>query len=186
MDVALVLLTPLWLLWPAMVSNSFAAIFGGGTPMDFGRSWKGNRVLGDGKTWRGFVSGIVFSVLVGIAQIVLSEPFSTTHFGLGSYEEAIPYFILISTGALLGDCLGAFVKRRLGIPRGGKAPGLDQYDFFVVAVLFAFISKPGWFVSYFIADYFWLGTIFLIFLIPLLHRLSNIIGYKLGRKHVPW
>lgn len=186
MDIALVLLTPLWLLWPAMVSNSFAAIFGGGRPMDFGRSWKGNRILGDGKTWRGFFAGIVLSILVGIAQMIISEPFSATHFGFGTYEEAIPFFALISVGALLGDCAGAFVKRRLGIPRGGKAPVLDQFDFFVFAIMFAYVAKPDWFVSYFIDDYFWLGTVFLILLIPVLHRAFNIIGYKLGRKHVPW
>lgn len=169
-----------------MVSNSFAAIFGGGLPMDFGRSWRGKRIFGDGKTWRGFIAGIVLSILVGIAQMILSEPFSETHYGFGTYEEAVPYFAVISVGALLGDCTGAFIKRRLGIPRGGKAPGLDQYDFFVVAILFAFLAKPDWFVSYFVSDYFWLGTIFLILLIPVLHRLFNIIGYKLGRKHVPW
>lgn len=186
MDIVLALLTPLWLLWPAMVSNSFAAIFGGGLPMDFGKSWKGRRIFGDGKTWRGFIIGIFLSVLVGIAQMILSEPFSANHYGFGSYEEAIPYFVLISAGALLGDCMGAFVKRRLDIPRGGKAPGLDQYDFFIIAVLFAFIVKMDWFVRYFVDDYFWLGTAFLIILIPVLHRLFNIIGYKLGRKHVPW
>ncbi len=34
----LIQLTPLWLLFPAMTSNSWAVIFGGGAPMDFGRS----------------------------------------------------------------------------------------------------------------------------------------------------
>jgi len=30
---------------------------------------------------------------------------------------------------MLGDMLGAFIKRRLSIPRGGRAIGLDQLDF---------------------------------------------------------
>jgi len=186
MDYALVLLTPLWLLWPAMVSNSFAALVGGGTPMDFGRSWKGKRLLGDGKTWRGFFGGLFLSVLVGIAQMILAEPFSPTRFGFGEFGEGIPLIMIMVTGSLLGDCGGAFVKRRLGIARGGKAPVLDQYDFLLGAIILLVIARPDWVAKYFVSDYFWAGTIFLLVLIPVLHRIFNIIGYKLGRKNVPW
>lgn len=155
--------------------------------MDFGKSWKGKRILGDGKTWRGFISGMILGILVGIAQMILSDPFSSSHFGFGNtYAEAVPLISVLVIGALLGDCLGAFIKRRLGIPVGGKAPVLDQYDFAIVAVISSLIFYSAWFIDYFISNDFWIGSIFLIILIPVLHRLFNIIGYKLGKKHVPW
>ena len=155
--------------------------------MDFCKSWKGKRILGDGKTWRGFIGGIILSILVGVAQMILSDPFSPTHFGFGrTYAEGIPLIAVLVIGAMLGDCLGAFVKRRKGIPVGGKAPVLDQYDFAIVSVVFALVFYTSWFIDYFISDYFWIGSILLIALIPVLHRIFNIIGYKLGKKHVPW
>ncbi|HQL60331.1 MAG TPA: CDP-archaeol synthase, partial [Methanoculleus sp.] len=40
---------------PAYVPNSAAALFGGGTPIDSGRTFgDGRRIFGDGKTYRGF------------------------------------------------------------------------------------------------------------------------------------
>ena len=33
---------------------------------------------------------------------------------------------MFSLGALLGDSLTSFIKRRLGLASGGHAPGLDQ------------------------------------------------------------
>ncbi|HUU07508.1 MAG TPA: CDP-archaeol synthase, partial [Thermoplasmata archaeon] len=42
----------LWLMLPALIPNPAAVLVGGGTPMDLGRTWRGRRVLGDGKTWR--------------------------------------------------------------------------------------------------------------------------------------
>jgi CDP-2,3-bis-(O-geranylgeranyl)-sn-glycerol synthase len=43
---------------PGYLANAGMSIWGGGTPMDFGRNWKdGRRILGPGKTWRGFIMG---------------------------------------------------------------------------------------------------------------------------------
>ena len=47
-------LVGVWLMLPALIPNSAAVLFGGGRPMDFGKSWRGKRLLGDGKTWKGF------------------------------------------------------------------------------------------------------------------------------------
>jgi CDP-2,3-bis-(O-geranylgeranyl)-sn-glycerol synthase len=33
---------------------------------------------------------------------------------------------LVGAGAMAGDALSSFVKRRVGIPSSGRAPGLDQ------------------------------------------------------------
>jgi CDP-2,3-bis-(O-geranylgeranyl)-sn-glycerol synthase len=190
-DIEIALLTPLWLLFPAMTSNSWAVIFGGGTPMDFGRSWRGKRIFGDGKTWRGFFFGIIFGTLVGLAEIALMDVgafrYSPTHWGFGpSYLDAVPLLVVLCAGALLGDTAKSFIKRRLGMERGHKVPVLDWYDFLVGALILSFLFYFNWTLDNLFLNYNWIGMIFLLILIPPMHRLFNIIGYKMGKKNVPW
>jgi len=70
--------------------------------------------------------------------------------------------------------------------RGQKAPILDQYDFFLGAMLLSFIFYFNWTIENLFNNYNWIGLILLLILIPLLHRGFNIIGYKMGKKNVPW
>ena len=139
----------IWLTLPAYVANPSAVLFGGGAPMDFGRKMKsGGRILGDGKTWRGFFGGIFSAIVLGLILIGISIPFDEEHFGFGAFPDFLVIIILMSTGALLGDVLGSFVKRRLGKKRGAKTPGLDQYDFLLGAWLLLIIFKTKWFFVY--------------------------------------
>src|SRR2546425_3674974 len=67
------ILQALWFFLPAFVANPMAVVFGGGTPIDFGRTLGDReRLFGDGKTWRGPVGG---AVLGGVPGFVLSAPF---------------------------------------------------------------------------------------------------------------
>ena len=73
MDLLLVALSGIFLFLPALVPNSAAVLFGGGTPVDFGRTWKGKRILGDGKTWRGLFGGVAAGTALGIGMILATE-----------------------------------------------------------------------------------------------------------------
>jgi CDP-2,3-bis-(O-geranylgeranyl)-sn-glycerol synthase len=89
-----------------------AAVCGdwGAYPLDGGRVLAdGHRVLGDSKTWR----GILLSPLATCASAVLLG----LPVGVG---------VAISVGAMLGDLLSSFVKRRLGMTSSSMALGLDQ------------------------------------------------------------
>ncbi|UCF07852.1 MAG: CDP-2,3-bis-(O-geranylgeranyl)-sn-glycerol synthase [Thermoplasmata archaeon] len=182
-----VILMGIWLTIPAYIANPSAVLFGGGAPMDFGKSLSsGERILGDGKTWRGFFGGAASGAFIGFILVGVSWPFDEDHFGFGRFPDFVTIILLLSFGALLGDVLGSFVKRRLGITRGKKAPGLDQYDFLMGAWLLVLIFKTQWFLSHFI---YWPNTLALvtvIILTPLLHRGVNILGYRMGKKDVPW
>ena len=58
---------------PAYVPNPVAALCGGGTPIDFNRNYSdGRRILGDGKTYRGLVCGVLAGIAVGALQIWLA------------------------------------------------------------------------------------------------------------------
>ncbi len=186
-DIITSVLTAVWVFIPAMVPNSAAALFGGGTPIDFGKTWNGRRILGDGKTWRGLFGGGLAGVVIGIIQMVISLPFDPDNlWGFGSFRTGILLLFLLSFGALFGDIAGSMIKRRLGLKRGQKAPVLDQYDFVIGAFLAVIIFFWPWFRGIYLMGNGIFGLIALLVLIPLLHRSVNIVGYKMGVKKEPW
>ena len=133
-------------------------------PIDLGKTLPdGERVFGDNKTIRGFLSGLMVGIVVALAEsVVLNSLFVMA--------------ILGSVGALLGDLTGAFFKRRLGIKPGEPLPVIDQLDFVVGAVIA--IS------SYAVPT---LGTLVILLCVtPPIHLFTNICAYKLGLKSTYW
>ena len=186
-EAVMIMLAGLWLFLPAMLPNSAAVVFGGGTPVDFGKSWRGKRILGDGKTWRGFFGGGFSGVVLGLILMGISYIFDKGNlWGYIDLWTGIGVVFCLSFGSLLGDMLGSFIKRRLGIERGKKAPILDQYDFLIGAFLLATLFYHRWVYSTYIEGWHILALIFLLIITLILHRLMNIIGYKAGLKDVPW
>ncbi len=175
-----------WFLLPAYVANPMAVVFGGGSPMDLGRTMRdGRRVLGDGKTWRGFAGGIASGFALG-GILALLGALAGPPLSFGDWPGVLGILVLLPVGALLGDLLGAFAKRRLGLERGAKAPGLDQYDFLIGAFLLLLVLAPSWWLARFwTGDAIW-GFGFIILITPALHRAVNMIGYRWGHKREPW
>jgi CDP-2,3-bis-(O-geranylgeranyl)-sn-glycerol synthase len=88
-------------------------------PLDGGRRCSdGNRLLGDSKTWRG----------LGVA--VLTTPLIAVLFGFSWVIGLIAAF-----GAMLGDIIASFFKRRLGRPSGDSFFLLDQVPETLIPVL---------------------------------------------------
>ena len=187
-DILLMIVVGIWVFAPAMLSNSNAALIGGHAPVDFGKSWRGKRILGDGKTWRGFIGGALASVVVGIVMVWISILFgSENHWGFGpSWSENIGLLFCMSFGALIGDMLGSFLKRRIGIDRGKQAPFLDQYDYVVGAFLFLSIFYPHWVYATYLEGYHLIALIVLLVFVYVSHRVANYIGYWMGVKDNPW
>jgi CDP-2,3-bis-(O-geranylgeranyl)-sn-glycerol synthase len=177
-----------WLFLPAMAPNSGAVLLGGGTPIDFGRKLgDGRRLFGDGKTWRGFFGGIACGVALGLVQMGIAwASGSSDLWGFSPFPEALVVLLALSSGAMLGDLAGSFVKRRLGGERGASYPVLDIYVFVGMAILFAFALAPGWFGEHYLDGWGWVGLVMVLVMTPLLHRGVNVIGYKMGKKKVPW
>ena len=185
--IILIMFNGLWLFIPAMLPNSAAATVGGGQKIDFGRTWRGKRIFGDGKSWRGFFGGGLAGVAIGLILIGISTIWDKENFwGYGGFWGNIGILFCLSFGAVLGDLMGAFIKRRLGMERGHKAPILDQYDFVFGAFLITSIFFPRWVYSTFIEGWHIAALIFILALMFIIHRGVNIIGYKLGIKKEPW
>ena len=78
----------------------------------------------------GVIQGLVApSILSAIGPYIITPIITDVHSG-------IIIGFLLGFGALVGDALGSFLKRRLGIGRGKPAPFLDQLDFIIVALIF--------------------------------------------------
>ena len=177
----------IWFFLPAYVANPMAVVFGGGMPIDFGRSLgDGERIFGDGKTWRGLAGGTAAGAILGLLAtlpFLVIAPSSSWSFG--SPGEALGVSAVLAFGALLGDLAGAFIKRRLHKPRGAKARGLDQYDFVVGGLLLS-LAVPAWSVPRFYSGDASFGLLAIILITPALHRAVNVLGYRMGKKHEPW
>ena len=64
-----VLYDALYLFFPAYCANAVPVIFGGGLPIDAGKTFlDGRPILGSRKTLRGFFAGLVVGTLMGILQ----------------------------------------------------------------------------------------------------------------------
>lgn len=168
LDIAAIIL----FLLPPYVANAAPVVFGGGVPVDFGMAaWDGKRLLGDGKTWKGLIVGIVSGVLVGYAEAALT----------GNSMFAF-LALLSSTGAMLGDILGSFIKRRLDYERGRPSLLMDQLLFILLAIVLAYPI-----LAMMLPQVLTLESIVLVLIVTyVLHRTMNIIANKIGLKKVPW
>jgi CDP-2,3-bis-(O-geranylgeranyl)-sn-glycerol synthase len=183
-------LAVLWVLLPAYVANATATLpRGWGPPMDLGRSWPGDgrRVLGASKSWSGFFAGGLLAMPVGLLEawlILLAPPNLQLVPHLGpSVAAAVPVVALLSFGAMAGDALGSFVKRRLGRPSGARTWLLDQLPFVLVPIAVGLGVYPGLFVGVFSSVF---GVFWLLVYTLGLHAFFNWVGYHAGLKKVPW
>jgi len=163
----------IWFILPAYTSNGAPVLLSrfvrNRHPIDFGaRFLDGRRVLGDSKSIEGFIFGVAIGTITGLLQGIVT--------GSPRYDAWRGF--LLGLGAMVGDCVGSFVKRRLGIESGKPAPLLDQLTFLLFALAFSYFGGTMT-IS--------LGQVlFLVILTPVLHFATNAIAYKLGLKQVPW
>lgn len=176
-----------WLMMPAYVANPAAALLGGGTPIDLGRNFRDNRrILGDGKTFRGLILGSLCGAAVGLLQVLLASsiaPFFSSYVTADALMHmSLVAMLTMPVGALLGDLGKSFFKRRLGFDRGAMLPLADQLDFVAGAWALTLVLDPAWFFSSFTP-----AIIAIVLVVtPVLHLGTNVIGFTIGKKDVPW
>lgn len=149
---------------PSYVANAAPLLFGGGRLLDGGRNFAdGKPIFGSHKTVRGLFAGIIAGSIIGMA-----ESFVDSNLLLGG--------LIISLGAVLGDLLGAFVKRRLSMRPGRPFPVVDQLDFVLGGLLLGFLIFP---MS--------LTAVLLVVLVtPPIHLGTNFGAHLLGIKKTYW
>lgn len=157
--------------------------------MDLGKSWPldGRRVFGPSKTWAGFLFGSTLAVPFGLleAALILAAPpnLALVPRWAPSVLDAVPVVALMTYGAMTGDAIGSFIKRRLGRPSGARAVILDQLPFVAFPILLGAAVDPGLFVTVFAS---WEALLWLVVFTFGLHAIFNWIGFHAGVKEVPW
>jgi CDP-diglyceride synthetase len=106
-------------------------------PIDCGKKFNdGKRIIGDNKTWKGFLGYVIFGILCTIiwGLICGSNGYLYEHnYFYVNYENTLFYNFII--GLLLGlayalfELPNSFIKRRLGIIEGKTTTGLKKIFF---------------------------------------------------------
>lgn len=139
-------------------------------PIDGGRSWRGKRLLGDNKTWRGLVIGTAAGTVWACVQLILfihSDFIQNFSYLDYTHESVIWLGFTISLGALLGDAVGSFLKRQRGIAPGSVWFPYDQWDFVFGGLLLSLLAVRLPLRYYLIIPVVWLGV----------HMLFGFLGY---------
>jgi hypothetical protein len=93
-------------------------------PIDGGGTFRGRRIFGDSKTWRGVAVAIVGCVTAAAIQTFLvadlARPVALVEL---RGVDVVPFGVAMGAGAMLGELPNSFVKRRLGIAPGRTTRG---------------------------------------------------------------
>lgn len=166
-------------IFPAYCANGAPVVFGGGRLIDGGKNFLDRKpLLGSHKTIRGFLAGLVIGTLVGFGEYVLFESSHSFPFLLEiSFSPSFLLGFALSLGALIGDSMDSFIKRRLDIPPGSPLPVVDQLDFVMGALVFALIigELPSLPI-----------TLIIVIITPPIHLLTNFLAYLIGVKKEWW
>jgi len=132
------------------------------------------RLFGKNKTYRGIIFGALFGIIIAFFQYLLYSQLKSLSFL--DYSNWLSIGFLMGFGAVSGDLLKSFFKRRLGYRPGQPFVPFDQLDFVIGALLLvSFVFAP---------------TIKMIFTIIItsfaLHILTNHSAYYLKIRNEKW
>lgn len=152
-------------------------------PVDFGYKIYGERLFGAHKTYFGLITAVLGGIFGGVLvfSILGNTMFDSLLIGglLGG---------VLGFGAILGDLIKSFVKRRIKIKPGQPWLFWDQIDFILGAwVAYEMLSWSdllGKSYSYLNVS-IWTLLIGIV-LTPILHLTANVVAFKLKWKDVWW
>lgn len=144
-------------------------------PFDFYKTYRGKRILGDHKTIRGLVGGIIVGILTVYLQRYVVQ---TNSFFAGvvliDYAKinVVVFGAACAIGALGGDAMKSFFKRQIGVAPGKTWFPFDQIDYIVGGII---ATLP--FIQLSMSHYELLIVVWFA-----LHPLFSLIGYYTGFK----
>ena len=171
------LISIIWFLLPAGFSNMSPVLFKKinflNKPVDFGKKWfDGKFIFGKNKTYRGFFFGTLVAIFVLYLQVLVYPEMK--NFSFFDYSQVNIFLLgfLFGFGALLGDLIESFLKRRVGVESGQSWMPWDQIDWVLGALILTYpILKLDWKIY-----------LFSILIWGILHPVVNLIGYWLKIK----
>jgi CDP-2,3-bis-(O-geranylgeranyl)-sn-glycerol synthase len=181
----LIVVQALYFMLPAYVSNAAPVVAARldvfkslAFPLDGNKKLNGESLFGESKTARGFFVGITSAIIVALIQYFIYIGTTNHSIYLIDYNlfNSILIGFLLGTGALIGDLIKSFLKRRIGKKSGQSWPIADQIDYPLGALFFVstiFIPSASHIIT-------------IIILSMMLSALANLCAYFLGIKKVWW
>jgi hypothetical protein len=118
-------------------------------PLDMGRTYRGRRIFGDHKTWRGSLINVFGCTLGALIQgRLLAQASFPPWLPLLDYDRhALLAGILMGAGMSFGELPNSFLKRQMEVPPGTQKKGVlgvaffifDQVDLVIGIWLFLFL-----------------------------------------------
>lgn len=179
MFILVFILKCLWFILPAGFANMVPVLVRRfkilAIPVDFNKHFKGKPIFGQAKTWRGAITGLVLALILFTIQKWLYQFSFFERISLIDYNQySLLLGFLLGFGAIFGDLLESFLKRRLNIPPGKPWIPFDQIDWVLGALVFSFfVYIPSWPI-----------ILTIIFSGFILHLLVNYIGFLLKIKEI--
>lgn len=183
------ILVAIWVFLPAGAANVAPIVAakyhwtpGLARPVDGGATWRGYRLFGEHKTWRGLLFGFIAAcIVVALQAIVASQNATLRQVGIPLPIEystvAYVMFVggLFTLGALGGDMVESFFKRQRGIKSGHAWAPFDQIDYIIGASI---AIAPLIVLS--LSQYIWAVAIWCS-----LHLIMSYAGWRLSFKKTP-
>jgi CDP-diglyceride synthetase len=151
-------------------------------PIDLGLTFKGKRVFGDNKTWRGLVINIVFCVIgTSIQSWLQKKAYLPSWLPLLDYNESgWQLGLLLGAGMTIGELPNSFLKRQMGISPGKKGSGLMAVPFFLLDQVDLVIGI--WAFIFFLVKPSFALILWSLWIAFILHMIVSIIGYGIGMR----
>ena len=175
------LISTLYLFLPAYVANMAPVVATKvnifprlNIPLDGSNKDTAHPLFGVNKTYRGFVTGILASIGVAFLQLLIRRNGAGklfTEFPY-TYENFLLWGLALGVGALTGDLVKSYFKRRLKIPSGHRWLPWDQLDMVIGGIIFGFV----------LYRFAWQQVVVLLVVSPLLILIVNLVSYWLKIK----
>ena len=107
-------------------------------PIDFNGQIYNKPIFRKNKTFRGLVFGVLFAVIIAYIQFTFHENNIFSDLALIDYSNWLLIGLLLGFGAIIGDLVKSFFKRRLNYESGKPFVPFDQIDFVLGAIIFIF------------------------------------------------
>ena len=151
-------------------------------PVDGGATFRGRRILGDNKTWRGALCMTAGTV---VASVLLRRSRWYRSKLPPEVEAASPVVVgtLLGLAVVAGEFPNSFAKRQLGI-----APGTQRRD--AVGIAFSVYDQADWVpMAWLLLAPVWRmparNAVDAFALVAALHVPVNLIGYAVGARSSP-
>jgi len=172
-----------WYYLPIGVANMLPVIFRRwfkflALPLDGGKLWRGQPIFGPNKTLRGLlIAGLGGTLIFVIQRYAFLQSDFFQNISLINYERTSLFLgTLMGLGALAGDLIKSFIKRRIGLTPGSSWVPFDQIDYALGGMLFSLsLYVPPLPIF-----------IFTPLLGLFLHLASNQIGQAIGLRQAAW